>query len=91
MRCPNCRHSLAAGAKYCHTCGIELPPAIAEQNVAWYYDPVFVLLSIFLVLAAFGLPLLWKSPRFSFLQKAVISLVTIIYTGALFEIGRAHV
>lgn len=83
MRCPNCRHPVVVGAKFCHTCGMELPREVVEKNVPWYYDPVFVLLSIFLVFAAFGLPLLWKSPRFSHWQKLVISAITVLYTGAI--------
>jgi hypothetical protein len=38
---------------------------------------------IFLVLAVFGLPLLWKSPQFKHWQKVVVSVVTVMYTGAI--------
>ncbi len=48
-----------------------------------HYDPVFVLLAIFLALAIFGLPLLWKSPRFEVWQKVVVSIVTVIYTAVI--------
>jgi hypothetical protein len=61
---------------------LELPPQVAENSVPWYYEPVFVLLSIFLVFAVFGLPLLWKSPRFSRSQKVIVSIITFVYTGA---------
>ena len=71
------------GAKFCHQCGAELPPELVEKTINWYYDPIFVLLSIFLVLAVFGLPLLWKSPRFETWQKIVVSIITIIYTGVI--------
>lgn len=59
---------------------MELPSEVAEKTAEWYYDPVFVLLSIFLALAVFGLPLLWKSPRFAVWHKVVISILTTIYT-----------
>lgn len=81
MRCPKCKEKLVAGAKYCHQCGAELPSNVIEKTTRWYYDPVFVLLMIFLVLAVFGLPLLWRSPRFTLWQKNVISIITVAYTG----------
>ena len=83
MRCPKCNKKLVAGAKFCHECGAELPPELVEKTVNWYYDPVFVLLAIFLALAIFGLPLLWKSPRFEVWQKVVVSIVTVIYTAVI--------
>ena len=83
MQCPKCKRTLASEARFCHHCGFELPPDVAERTSAWYYEPVFVLLMIFLVLAIFGLPLLWKSPRFSGSQKIVITLATLIYTGII--------
>ncbi len=83
MRCPSCKHTLATNASFCHKCGFELPHEISEKTVPWYYEPVFVLLSIFLVFAIFGLPLLWKSPKFSHFQKVVISVITVIYTGII--------
>ncbi|MBI5116737.1 zinc ribbon domain-containing protein [Candidatus Poribacteria bacterium] len=83
MRCPACKRKLAAGARFCHHCGAELPPELAATNGKWYHEPIFVLLMIFLVLAIFGLPLLWKSPKFTNRQKAVVSIVTIGYTAAI--------
>lgn len=83
MRCPRCTKKLARAAHFCHHCGAKLPPEIVEKAENWYYDPLFVILMIFLFLAVFGLPLLWKSPRFSYGQKAVISVITVIYTGLI--------
>ncbi len=83
MRCPKCNHKLAKGAKFCHQCGVELPRELAEKTAEWYYDPIFVLLSIFLFLSVFGLPLLWKSPRFETWQKAVVSILTVLYTALI--------
>lgn len=83
MRCPKCEQKLVAGARFCHRCGAELPSELLEKTVNWYYDPVFVLLMIFLVLAVFGLPLLWKSPRFAGWQKVAISAITVVYTGVI--------
>lgn len=83
MRCPKCNQKLVMGARFCHQCGAELPPEIVEKTISWYYDPTFVLLAIFLALAIFGLPLLWKSPRFTEWQKVVVSIVTVIYTAVI--------
>lgn len=83
MRCPKCKQKLVAGARFCHRCGAELSPELVEKTARWYHEPVFVLLMIFLVLAIFGLPLLWRSPRFSGWQKVVVSIITILYTGAI--------
>ncbi len=80
MRCPKCKHTLVAEAKFCHRCGAELPPELLAKNTHWYHDPVLVVLAIFLFLGVFGLPLLWNSPRFSRWQKIVISAATVIYT-----------
>jgi len=83
MRCPKCKEKLVPGAKFCHQCGAELSPELVEKVANWYHDPVFVLLMIFLVLAVFGLPLLWKSPQFKHWQKVAVSVVTVLYTGAI--------
>jgi hypothetical protein len=83
MQCPKCSQKLVMGAKFCHQCGAEIPPEITEKTISWYYDPVVVILSIFLVFAVFGLPLLWKSPRFESWHKILISIVTVIYTALI--------
>lgn len=51
-----------------------------EKTPAWYYEPWFVLVLLFLVLGPFGLPLLYKSPKFNRLWKALLTLATIAYT-----------
>lgn len=83
MRCPKCNHRLVREAKFCHECGFELSPETFAKGVVWYYEPVFVILSIFLFLGPFGLPLLWKSPRFSGWQRALLTALTILYAGFL--------
>ena len=63
-----------------------------EENVKWYLRPIGVVLLLFFVLGPFGLPLLYKSPKFSRKLKILLTVVVIIYTTYLvilsLEIGR---
>ena len=51
----------------------------------WYYNVWFVLLMLFFVLGPFGLPLVWKHPRFSRRVKVTLTLVMVLYTLVLIE------
>jgi hypothetical protein len=51
-----------------------------EENIKWYLRPISVVLLLFFVLGPFGLPLLYKSPKFSKKLKIVLTIVVIIYT-----------
>jgi hypothetical protein len=51
-----------------------------QDRDKWYLKPVAVILSLFLVLGPFGLPLLFKSPCFSKTSKILLTIVTILYT-----------
>ena len=59
----------------------------------WYFNVWFDLLMLFFVLGPFGLPLVWKHPRWSRWIKTVLTLVTVLYTVALIYVtiqaGRA--
>jgi len=63
-----------------------------DRNTKWYLRPISVVLLLFLVLGPFGLPLLYKSPKFSKALKIILTIVVIIYTCYLIfvslEIGR---
>ena len=43
-----------------------------DERVKWYLRPTSVILSLFFVLGPFGLPLLYKSPKFSKTLKIVL-------------------
>ena len=62
------------------------------EKVKWYLRPVSVILLLFIVLGPLGLPLLYRSPKFSKTLKIVLTVVVIIYTSYLIfatvEIGR---
>jgi hypothetical protein len=54
-----------------------------DERVKWYLRPTSVILSLFFVLGPFGLPLLYKSPKFSKTLKIVLTIAVIIYTSYL--------
>ena len=58
-------------------------PLPESAKPKWYHNVWFVLLMISpLALGPFGLPLLWKSPRFSQSVKTGLTLFTIVWTVA---------
>ena len=61
-------------------------------RIKWYLRTVPVILLLFFVLGPFGLPLLYRSPKFNKTLKIILTIVIIIYTSYLvfasLEIGR---
>ena len=51
-----------------------------DEEVKWYLRPVSVVLSLFFVLGPLGLPLLYKSPKFSRTSKIILTFAVVIYT-----------
>ena len=58
------------------------PPTDAPR-IKWYYSVWCVLVMLVFILGPFGLPLLWKSPRFARWAKLLLPLLTLVYTYAL--------
>ena len=54
-----------------------------EAKVKWYLNPISVVLLLFFVLGPFGLPLLYKSPKFSKTLKIILTVAVIVYTSLL--------
>ena len=54
-----------------------------DEKVKWYLRPVPVILSLFFVLGPFGLPLLYRSPKFSRPVKILLTVAVIVYTAYL--------
>jgi hypothetical protein len=54
-----------------------------DGNVKWYLRPISIVLLLFFVLGPFGLPLLYKSPKFSKTSKIILTIAVIIYTSYL--------
>jgi len=63
-----------------------------EEKVKWFLRPVGVVLLLFFVLGPFGLPLLYKSPKFSKKLKILLTVAVMNYTAYIIsttvEIGR---
>jgi hypothetical protein len=63
-----------------------------DGKIKWYLRPISVIMLLFFVLGPFGLPLLYKSPKFSKTIKIILTIAVIIYTSYLIfaslEIGR---
>jgi len=58
-----------------------------DEKVKWYLSPVSVVLSLFFVLGPFGLPLLYRSPKFSRKSKIILTIAVIVYTSYLIFIS----
>jgi hypothetical protein len=56
------------------------PAAPAPPHTKWYYNVWFVLFMLFFVLGPLGLPLVWKSPRFSRGVKWALTALTLAWT-----------
>ena len=63
-----------------------------EEKIKWYLRPFGVILLLFFVLGPLGLPLLYRSPKFSKGLKIALTVVIIFYTFYLIfvslEVGR---
>lgn len=55
----------------------------AGDGMKWCYRPWIVVVLLFFVLGPFGLPLLYKSPKFSKGWKWGFTILTLCYTGYL--------
>ncbi|MCX5919406.1 MAG: hypothetical protein NTX30_22370 [Deltaproteobacteria bacterium] len=54
-----------------------------DGKVKWYLRPISVVLLLFFILGPFGLPLLYKSSKFSKTLKMILTIGVIIYTSYL--------
>ena len=82
--CPLCEVPAEPTAKFCSGCGaplVQSSPTVARSK--WYHNVWFVLCMLLFVLGPFGLPLVWKNPRFSRPVKALLSLLMLGYTALL--------
>lgn len=87
--CPHCQGTVGDEAKFCGQCGrtvdgLGAPPT--PPHPKWYYNVWFVLFMLFFVLGPFGLPLVWKNPRFSRWIKIGLTLAMVAYTVVLIDL-----
>jgi hypothetical protein len=54
-----------------------------DEKINWYLRPISVVLLLFFILGPLGLPLLYKSPKFSKTLKIILTIAVIIYTSYL--------
>ncbi len=63
-----------------------------DEKVKWYLRPISIILLLFFVLGPFGLPLLYRSPKFSKTSKIILTVAIFSYTlyliFVMLEIGR---
>ena len=79
--CLACGAGTALPATYCRQCGKPLDPAYrpAPPAAKWHQNIWIILFLLFFVLGPFGLPLVWKNPRFSRAVKVTLTLVMVLY------------
>jgi hypothetical protein len=58
-----------------------------EERIKWYLKPIVVILLLFFVLGPFGLPLLYKSPKFTRKLKIILTVIVILYTTYLMVVS----
>jgi len=78
--CASCGRGLDASAMFCSRCGAPASATPPSALSKWYHNVWFVLAMLFLVLGPFGLPLVWKNPRFSRHVKLLLIVLTVAYT-----------
>ena len=79
--CDQCSASLPTGASSCPTCGAKRGVASSGVALSDVIDNRWVVLGIlFLVMAGFGLPILWKSRAFTRRSKSVLTVIVLVYT-----------
>ncbi len=84
MACGSCGRVISAGDAFCRYCG---KPQGRKKKVAWYYEPVWILILGFVVVGPLVLPLVILSPKLSVPVKWVISIALLAYTFALVYVG----
>jgi len=78
--CGKCKAPIGANDNYCRHCGTPTagPSGLSSRTAAaWWESRWFVLTLLFLVLGPLALPLLWRSRRFTWSWKIVLSVMVV--------------
>jgi len=74
-RCWSCKAGIDAEDRYCRHCGQG-----QGQSVAWYYQWWGILLTTFLGLGPFALPLVWRSPALSRPVRLILGAIVLVFS-----------
>lgn len=84
--CLRCRALLDADDNYCRRCGAptgterqDIAPTPADSPKHWE-NPWAIVGLLLAVIGPFALPLVWRSRRFTFLWKYILTIVSICQT-----------
>jgi hypothetical protein len=84
MACGSCGRIIQTGDAFCRFCGKALT---RKKKVAWYYEPVWILILGFVVVGPLVLPLVILSPKLGRTAKWGISLALVAYAVVLVYLG----
>lgn len=86
--CGACGTALVPAARFCSQCGFALAAvAPSTRRAAWYYNGWFIFLMLAFVLGPFGLPLVWKHPRWPRSIKTLLTVIAVGYTVWLLQVS----
>ena len=78
-KCPLCAEEIQDEAIKCKHCGEMLQKKVAEK---WYYK-TWGLVTAFMCVLAFAIPLVWLNPGYSRNKKIVITCVMLVVTALI--------